>query len=107
MIVLLPIIRNWIKDPYFEDDSSDINKKIDVLNENMTKLLTFRITESNYTTLNNIFKLKVTMIKYIIKIFKKMYKLFNEIIWIPRCNRVKEWKDNRKREITDANYIDN
>jgi hypothetical protein len=33
--------------------------------------------------------------------------MFNSIIWIPRCNKVKEWETNRKREISEDNYIDN
>ena len=94
-------------DPYFNDHTPNHSKKLDVLDGNLSRLLTFRITESNYTSLNNIFKSKVATIKYIIKIFKKIYKLFNDLIWLPRCQRVKEWKANRIRDIHDDNFEDN
>ena len=107
MIALLPIVKNWIIDPYFNDHTPNHSKKLDMLDGNLSRLLTFRITESNYTSLNNIFKSKIATIKYIIKIFKKMYKLFNDLIWLPRCQRVKEWEVNRIRDIHDNNFEDN
>ena len=36
-----------------------------------------------------------------------MYKLFNDLIWLPRCQRVKEWEVNRIRDIHDNNFEDN
>ena len=90
IIQLILIIKEWIINSAYKDT---YNKSIiNLLNEIMAKLMTFQISENHFKLLKNIFKQKTHTVKYIVKIFKKIFSLFTDIIWIPYCKRFKKWE---------------